>query len=272
MSQLLESRIVQVLTTHPIVGFACLWSNISDSAPVHLRVGHTDAYILGYRDTYDLTFELQPKRGATGLQKKVSSNVCAAILRQGLQVLDDTVVNAHVELMQKGMYLASLWNVRPYLVTRGTYDDYFTDDQSLAGRGSRDPGTPYYRTEGTGPLRRARADYKLDTRSIGHVDEARSDRPCVELILPLEPIELLQQHVFDEYQEVLESGGTPTAVAISMLEYDSYDRTAERWCLTHCLLDGHHKMYVAARLRRPLTLLSFLALGHSRMAPDLTFL
>lgn len=37
----------------------------------------------------------------------------------------------------------------------------------------------------------------------------------------------------------------------------------EHWCLTHYLLDGHHKTYAASLAERPLTLLSFLATAES---------
>lgn len=35
----------------------------------------------------------------------------------------------------------------------------------------------------------------------------------------------------------------------------------EHWCLTHFLLDGHHKLEAAATAGRPVRLLSLLALG-----------
>jgi len=34
----------------------------------------------------------------------------------------------------------------------------------------------------------------------------------------------------------------------------------EHWCLSHYLLDGHHKIYAAAELGMPVSILSFLAL------------
>lgn len=37
----------------------------------------------------------------------------------------------------------------------------------------------------------------------------------------------------------------------------------ELWLHTHYLLDGHHKMFVAAKAKKPITVLSFLSIDES---------
>ena len=72
----------------------------------------------------------------------------------------------------------------------------------------------------------------------------------------------------DELAALLHRSDSPTAVAVSILdvcqpaEMEGADHYAH-WCLTHFLLDGHHKMEAAARERHSLRLLSLLATGAS---------
>ncbi|MBW8723883.1 MAG: hypothetical protein JF625_01815 [Inquilinus limosus] len=63
-----------------------------------------------------------------------------------------------------------------------------------------------------------------------------------------------------DYEALLAAGSVPTAVAISLLDVKGPAmRGIDHWCLTHYLLDGHHKLAAAARAGRPLTLITFLA-------------
>jgi hypothetical protein len=63
----------------------------------------------------------------------------------------------------------------------------------------------------------------------------------------------------------------PTVVTLSVLDIfepergidDAYfysRKLSSHACLTHYLIDGHHKAYAAAILGKPLTMLSFLAI------------
>jgi hypothetical protein len=109
---------------------------------------------------------------------------------------------------------------------------------------------PYYRTrsgESTGP----RAGF-------------------FEFVVPMIPPTWLEEETAQTYVNHLRWGERPTALAVSILEVrepamslDELEadptRTTTHWCLAHYLLDGHHKMWAASRAKRPLTLLSFLA-------------
>ncbi|MFC7671351.1 hypothetical protein ACFQT0_31050 [Hymenobacter humi] len=80
------------------------------------------------------------------------------------------------------------------------------------------------------------------------------------------------------YRTEIEKGGTPTAVALSVLdvkgpawldESGTIPPYTEHWCLAHYLLDGHHKMYAASLLQKPIHLLAFIALDECIMeSPD----
>ncbi len=72
-----------------------------------------------------------------------------------------------------------------------------------------------------------------------------------------------------EYMEGLRTKASGTALALAVLDVRSpadwnEDRSkdiTEHWCLTHYLLDGHHKLNAAAEARKPLRLLSFIAVA-----------
>jgi hypothetical protein len=66
-----------------------------------------------------------------------------------------------------------------------------------------------------------------------------------------------------------ERKGSGTAVAVSVLDVkgpadwvgEEPSGPLEHWCLTHYLLDGHHKLHAAHLSGRPLRLLTFVALS-----------
>lgn len=69
--------------------------------------------------------------------------------------------------------------------------------------------------------------------------------------------------------EALRSKTSGTAVSIAVLDVkspadwsgDQEPDPVEHWCLTHYLLDGHHKLHAASESGKPLNLLSFVALS-----------
>jgi hypothetical protein len=97
-------------------------------------------------------------------------------------------------------------------------------------------------------------DYRLATRNITPVNT------FFEFALPLNPTHLLDEDRLAYYTHLFEIGHQPTALAISVLDVrgpGTSDYTHH--CLAHFLLDGHHKVYAAAKLNKPLRLLSFVS-------------
>jgi len=92
-----------------------------------------------------------------------------------------------------------------------------------------------------------------------------------EFIVPMFPYRSLRQKTVDSYLSILREHAIPTALAVSILDVkESVDSEAEintHWCLAHFLLDGHHKVFAASQVRKPITMLSFLAVdkGVSRL-------
>ena len=90
-------------------------------------------------------------------------------------------------------------------------------------------------------------------------------RTCYEVILPLLPRTQIDSSRVRFYSERITSGARPTALALSIL--DDCNPMGQDFILeglAHFLIDGHHKMMAASTLRKPITLLSFLAYGQPR--------
>ncbi|MHA6250395.1 hypothetical protein [Oceanobacillus sp. CAU 1775] len=84
-------------------------------------------------------------------------------------------------------------------------------------------------------------------------------------MVPTFPVNWLEEETVEKYKALLSEGNTPTALSLSVLdikEPSDYSGTlnhTEHWCLSHYIVDGHHKMYAAAQQNQPITILSFLA-------------
>ena len=76
------------------------------------------------------------------------------------------------------------------------------------------------------------------------------------------------------YISNLQSGGAPTAIALSVLDikqpagWDGEPAITSYWCLAHYLLDGHHKVFAASKAGLPFTLISFLATEQGISSPE----
>ena len=84
-----------------------------------------------------------------------------------------------------------------------------------------------------------------------------------EFALPLNPTHWLDKDRLAYYTHLFENGHQPIALAISVLDVRGPAASEnEHHCLAHFLLDGHHKVYAAAQLNKPLRLLSFVSLDY----------
>ena len=90
-----------------------------------------------------------------------------------------------------------------------------------------------------------------------------------EFSIPIYLKNRLHEETLDSYRDRFLAGECPTALAISVLDikgpgdWEGTPKITEHWCLAHYLLDGHHKMYAAASVHKPLTVLSFMDMSKS---------
>jgi hypothetical protein len=138
----------------------------------------------------------------------------------------------------------------------GTELDYFTHVQPLDWEEKYDDqtGMPHYPA----------TNYYLSESNTLIDPEAK----LFEFIVPLYPIGLTSRVRVDEWIEVLSSGEEPVVLAASVIDYktptmyDDRDRPGH-CCLTHYVLDGHHRLLAAAQVQAPIRLLSFLSISES---------
>ena len=188
-----------------------------------------------------------------GSNRKVSPRQVSERLRQGINRLDDDLLEAIKAILPIGEYLVCLFNVLPELVKPGEKNDYFCHEQVETWGIDQfwglphSPKTEYYRT--------------LSVRL------KRTER-LFEFIVPLYPGIWLEQETVAKYQEAFQSKSRPTALAISILDVrepavpqPGATNAYRHWDFVHYLLDGHHKTWAAAKDNRPLSLLSCIPLA-----------
>jgi hypothetical protein len=218
----------------------------------YLTVNGKRAFDLGADcETCRFLFERLPGAAQPSMPESLSAS-----LRAGCVRLDDALMETASALLPDGLYRACLLRLTPSRVPPGSDDDYFTHEQAhvWGPNHAPRPTTPYYRV----PALRARDGNRVHA-----------------FIVPMHhPDALRGRSMIAKYAQRLSEGAEPTAMAISTLDakWPAYRHGAEPrdadLCLTHLLLDGHHKMEAAAMTGLPLTMLSFLALNHCVASPE----
>ncbi len=216
----------------------------------YLTVEGRQAYHIGtICDTCEFLFERMD-----GANQRVSASAASDRLRQGLERIDPELLDRVSEVVPAGEYLVSLLQVRPRKVILGSENDYFSNEQvDLWGI---DPfwGLPNY----------PKIEYY---RSLTMPLEPGSG--LFEFIIPMYPQTWLQEEQTRYYADFIRGGGSPTALALSVLDvkqpadWEGEPAFNTHWCLAHYLIDGHHKMFAASQVDAPITLLSLLAVNES---------
>jgi hypothetical protein len=180
-------------------------------------------------------------------------------LSSGISELTDAQAALLSELLPNGDYETSLLFRVPHLVAPGSADDYFCQEQpALWGIDGfwglpHDPRTEYYRG----------VDKPLGGGAY-----------LFEFFVPMFPKEWLDASQVAELEARLKEGRRPTALAISVLDikqpanWVGDPQATSHWCLAHYIVDGHHKLFAASRVGRPVGLVSALALGQGISGPE----
>lgn len=170
-------------------------------------------------------------------------------LNEGLRGIDPEIVGSFSRLLSKDQYEVALFDTEPLRTAAGDRHDYFSNEARqdwIEDEDIEDPGTTYFRVPGHRDIRHDGEHGKL-----------------FEFLVPMQYPESLDAERISKYEAQLADGGTPTAVALTILDIKQfYDGPTPHWCLAHYLLDGHHKVAAAARSGRPVRLLSFIATSH----------
>lgn len=189
-----------------------------------------------------------------GSNETVSLADVESQLADGLDGLEEEVINRFAALLPETEYVPLLLKVNPGLVRPVEDGDYFAEEQvatwgidSFWGLPEH-PQTPYYRTYETA------------------IDP---DSHLFEFIVPMVPPSWNDGARVAEHRERLTKSSRPTAIAVSLLDVcqpavDDHSRDYfAHWALTHFLLDGHHKVEAAAEAGESLQLLALLSVDAS---------
>jgi hypothetical protein len=193
-----------------------------------------------------------------GANDKLALAALEQRLADGVDGLDDDVIDTYASLLPAGDYFPLLVELRPRLVRPLEPGDYYAEEQ-VATWGVETfwdlpqyPRTPYYRT------------FETSVDSGAHL---------YEFVVPMVPPSWNDAARVAEHATRLRASSRPTAVAVSTLDVcapatlrgpDYY----AHWGLTHFLLDGHHKLQAAAENDTPLRLLSLLSIAASLAQPE----
>jgi hypothetical protein len=216
----------------------------------YLRLHDQRAYELSFHcGTCEFLFER-----LEGAKDTVDVGALDRQFRAGLTRLDPAVITQLAPLIPAGPYLLMLLELTPELVIPAASNDYFVHEQLALWSVPQfwglphSPKVPYYRS---------------------HNQILGTHTALYEFVVPMIPPTWLDAETWQGYQTRMLANEQPTALAISILDikqpanWVGDPMVNEHWCLTHFVLDGHHKLYAAAHVHKPLTLVSFLAINES---------
>lgn len=171
-------------------------------------------------------------------------------LRKGINKVDLPFVEDISNIIPVGEYITSLIEINPKIIQLGSQNDYFVKEQvDVWGIDPfwglpHSPKIEYYRGE---------------TKVISN------DEMFFEFIIPITPKNWLDSDTISYYEELINKNERPTALSLSVLDvrqpadWEGELKYTKHYCLSHYLIDGHHKVNSASKQGKPITLLSFLA-------------
>ncbi len=185
-----------------------------------------------------------------GANDKLSPTGLSARLKGGLTEIDEYVSRTTTAILPKGRYSVLLLHCVPRQVVPSREGDYFFEEQVALWGIDGFWGLPHYtKTE----------YYRTDLVKMSN------RRALFEFVVPMFPRNYLHANAINAYRNTLSQAIVPTALAVSILNvkqpanWNGDPDFTEHSCLAHYLLDGHHKVYAAYELGKPVSILSFLA-------------
>lgn len=246
LGRLMDEKSWSIRNSESILAFATAGGGHWEAWDRYLTIDGEKAFHIGnICGTCEFFFER-----LEGANQGVSPREVSSTLQEGISKLTDDLLFKVSPILPEGDFTVSLMEVNPRLVDPGAGDDYFLNEQVQVWgidsfRGSpHHPKTKYYRGE---------------TKALSHKSK------LFEFIVPTFPVHWLDEGTVEKYESLISAGGNSAALCLSVLDIKEpsdaqHDPShPEHWCLTHYIVDGHHKIFSAAKLDEPVTLLSFLA-------------
>ncbi len=216
---------------------------------------------------------------------RVSDAEAADLLGALDHVPSEFALRRLARILPRGTYHLAVIETLVRLVAPGAPDDYFaTDVVRLFGLEApeyekpQDPGTPYYRLG---------SDHELSVPySGGEIPVIRYSYPAgvtktllTQIAMPLQDPATLDRDRVEYWKSRSRAGQSLTAFAVSVLDNQApaswkgdKDYPYEgQMLLTHCLLDGHHRVQAASETDSPVRILTLLAPFASTVGSDFDF-
>lgn len=243
MSKFIDTMKLNINNSNSVLAFETTGGDNWDKWDRYLTIEGKKAYHIGnVCGTCGFFFER-----LDGANRSISPKEVSSQLRDGISRLDNELISKISKIIPNEDYYANLIELTPLIVIIGGEDDYFANEQvSIWGMDSfwgfpHHPKIRYYRG------------------ATSNIDESKV---LYEFIVPMFPQGWLDDDTLNEFKNLISNGNKPTALALSVLDIkQQYDSNIEHWCLTHYLIDGHHKTNVANILQKPITIISFLAIN-----------
>jgi hypothetical protein len=188
---------------------------------------------------------------ANGSNQGTSPKAISMLFQKGITELEDDILSKVSLILPSGEYKVLLNEVTPEFVELGSEKDYFSNEQVDVWRIDPFWGLPHY----------PKVKYYR-----GLTKEISNSSKLFEFIVPTFPVGWLKEETIGMYKSLLTTEVKSTALCLSVLDvkepayYEEGANHTQHWCLSHYIIDGHHKVFSAASQNKPITLLSFLAL------------
>lgn len=248
--ELLQSRKIEIKSSGSIISFqktgAGRWKEWDRFIAIEGKKAFHIGNICG---TCNFFFER-----LEGANQKISiETMIDEVGNKSVQLDTDTYYEIE-KLIPVGNYYVLRLTVIPQFIKLGSDFDYFNkEDIGTFGLNSfwglpHYPKINYYRE----------IDLEIDERS-----------KLFNFLIPIVPENWLDNNVTEAYKIKLDSGLIPTAIAISHIDvkepadWEDDQKHTKHICLANYILDGHHKLFCAANIGKPINLISFISIDNS---------
>jgi hypothetical protein len=188
-------------------------------------------------------------------------------------------------ILPEGTYYLAVIDAPVRLVSPGAPDDYFaTDVARLFGleppeyEKPQDPGTPYYRLGSDHEMSVPHPGGEIPVIRYSYA-AGTTKTLLTQIAMPLQDPATLERDRVDYWKAKSRAGQPLTAFAVSVLDNQSPASTKGdkdylyegQMLLTHCLLDGHHRVQAASETDCPVRILTLLAPFASNVRSDFDY-
>jgi hypothetical protein len=193
-------------------------------------------------------------------------------------------------ILSQGTYYLAIIEAPVRQVVPGAPDDYFANEvvhlfglEAPEYEKPQDPGTRYYRL---GQDRELTVPHPATTIELRTKPEIAIPYPAritktllTQIVMPFQDPATLNKDRVEFWKSKMRAGRPLTAFAVSVLDKQSPARRRGdedypydgQLLLTHCLLDGHHRVQAAFESDAPVRILTLLAPFASTVGPDFDF-